>query len=165
MDEKIDGDTRSDKIRLTRRQVIRWLLGFSVISTLGGVLTPIVGYLWPPARASSRSTGGRTLAGAITDFPLNSGQVISVNDEPVMVINTEAGGIKAYSAICTHLGCITYWHDQRQVIQCPCHDGRFNPMTGAVISGPPPRPLPSYELEIVEGQVYIGRVRETFGSS
>jgi hypothetical protein len=86
--------------RVPRRSLIRWLLGFSLVSTLGGVLTPVVGYLWPPARARS-SEGGRTLVGAVSDFPLNSGTVVSVNDEPVIVVNTEAGGIKAYSAICT----------------------------------------------------------------
>ncbi|MEW5961691.1 MAG: Rieske (2Fe-2S) protein, partial [Chloroflexota bacterium] len=107
--------------------------------------------------------GGRTLVGTVNDFPLNSGQVMSVNDEPVIIVNTKAGGIKAYSAICTHLGCICYWHEQRQVIQSPCHDGRFNPLNGAVISGPPPRPLPPYELEIVDGQVYVGEAKGPLG--
>jgi cytochrome b6-f complex iron-sulfur subunit len=165
VDEKIKDQPDGEKSRPTRREVIRWLLSFSVISTLGGVLTPIAGYLWPPVRASSHGTGGRTLVGAVTDYPLNSGQVVSVNDEPVMVVNTEAGGFKAYSAVCTHLGCITYWHQTRQLIQCPCHDGRFNPVTGAVISGPPPRPLPPYELEIVGEQVYVGDVVEERGLS
>jgi len=62
-----------------------------------------------------------------------------------------------FSAICTHLGCIVFWNQQKQVIQSPCHDGRFNPLTGAVVSGPPPRPLPAYEFEIVKDQVYVGR--------
>jgi cytochrome b6-f complex iron-sulfur subunit len=101
--------------------------------------------------------------GPVNDFPLNSGAVVSVDDEPVIVVNTEAGGLKAFSAICTHLGCITYWHDRRQLIQCPCHDGRFNPLNGAVISGPPPRPLPAYELEVGEGQVYIGEAQGPIG--
>ncbi len=148
--------------QITRRRLVRWLLGFSAVSTLGGVLTPIVGYLWPPARARG-SQGGRTPVGAVSDFPLNSGTVTPVNDEPVIVVNTEAGGIKAYSAICTHLGCIVYWHESRGVIQCPCHDGRFNPLNGAVISGPPPRALPPYEFEIVDGQVYVGQAKGPIG--
>ena len=162
MDQKIEVSSDNNGSGVTRRRMIRWLLSFSVVSTLGGVLTPVVGYLWPPARAQS-SQGGRTLVGAVTDFPVNSGQVVSVNDEPVIIVNTEAGGIEAYSAICTHLGCITYWHEQRTVIQCPCHDGRFNPLNGAVISGPPPRPLPTYDLEIVEGQVYVGQANGPLG--
>jgi cytochrome b6-f complex iron-sulfur subunit len=162
MDQKSDVRTGTRGRPLPRRSAIRWLLGFSLVSTLGGVLTPVVGYLWPPARARS-SEGGRTLVGTVSDFPLNSGTVVSVNDEPVIVVNTEAGGIKAYSAICTHLSCVVYWHEVRQVIQCPCHDGRFNPLSGAVISGPPPRPLPFYEFDIVEGQVYVGKAKAPIG--
>ena len=50
-------------------------------------------------------------------------------------------GLRAYSAICTHLGCVVAYNDLAGVIQCPCHDGRFNPVSGAVVSGPPPAPL------------------------
>ncbi len=42
-------------------------------------------------------------------------------------------------------------------LQSPCHDGRFNPVTGAVVSGPPPRPLPAYELSIKDGKIWIGK--------
>ena len=162
MEDKPELSMSVPEMPITRRKLIGWLLGFSVLSTLGGVLTPIVGYLWPPLRAQSNK-GERTLVGAVGDFPLNSGKVVSVNDEPVIVVNSEVGGIQAYSAICTHLGCIVYWHEQRQVIQSPCHDGRFNPVNGAVISGPPPRPLPPYEFEIVAGQVYVGEAQGPIG--
>ncbi len=163
MDEQFQLQTNSEEVQMSRRRFIRWLLGFSVVSTLGGVLTPIIGYLWPPARASGSGAGGRTLVGTVDDFPLNSGKVVAVNNEPVIVVNTEAGGLKAFSAICTHLACIVYWHEQRQVIQSPCHDGRFNPLNGSVIFGPPPRPIPPYEMEIVDGEVYIGEAKGAIG--
>lgn len=162
MDQNNEKQSGLDEFRTSRRRFIHWLLGFSVVSTLGGVLTPIAGYLWPSAQDSGRK-GGRTLVGAVADFPLNSGTVISVNDEPVIIVNTATAGIKAYSAICTHLACIVFWHEGRQVIQSPCHDGRFNPLNGAVISGPPPRPLPQYEFEIVDGQVYVGQAKGPIG--
>jgi cytochrome b6-f complex iron-sulfur subunit len=162
MDQKPEMQTSMDEPPITRRRLIHILLGFSVVSTLGGVLAPIFGYLWPPARAQS-NRGERTLVGTVDDFPLNSGTVVSVNYEPVIIVNSEVGGIKAYSAICTHLACIVYWHKQRQVIQSPCHDGRFNPLNGAVISGPPPRPLPPYEFEIVDGKVYVGAAKGSIG--
>ena len=164
VDEKIEVETGSNKSSVTRRTFISYLLGFSVLSTLGGVLTPVIGYLWPPARSNSGG-GGRTLAGDVEEFPLNNGKVVLVNNQPVMVVNTEAGGIKAFSAVCTHLGCITYWHEARQVIQCPCHDGRFNPLSGAVISGPPPVPLAAYELEVMGGQVYVGQAKGPVGAA
>lgn len=164
MDEKIEVETGRNKPSVTRRTFISYLLGFSVLSTLGGVLTPVIGYLWPPALLL-RAGGGRTLAGAVEEFPVNSAQVVAVNNQPVIVVNSEAGGLKAFSAVCTHLGCITYWHQTRQVIQCPCHDGRFNPINGAVISGPPPAPLAAYEVEVMGGQVYVGEVKGPAGAA
>ena len=75
----------------------------------------------------------------------------------MIVVNTAAGGVKAFSAICTHLGCVVDWNKGKNVIQSPCHDGRFNAVTGAVVSGPPPRALPAYELSVKDGKIYVGK--------
>lgn len=139
---------------MSRRRFINYLLGFSVVATLGGVLTPIAGYLWPPSRASAGGSG-RVDVGTTTDFPAGQGKVVPVNDKAVIVVNTAQGGIKAFSAICTHLGCIVEWDQNRQFILCPCHDGRFNPVNGAVISGPPPAPLSELALTVEEDTIYV----------
>lgn len=139
---------------VSRRSFIRYLLGFSIVGTLAGVLTPIIGYLWPPKTVVT-GVGGRVEVGPVADFPVEQGQVLAINDKPVMVVNTTQGGIKAYSAICTHLGCVTEWDQAKQVIRCPCHDGRFNPVNGAIISGPVPSPLPQLDVTIDGGIVYI----------
>jgi cytochrome b6-f complex iron-sulfur subunit len=139
---------------MSRRRLITYLLGFSVVATLGGVLTPIIGYLWPPSRVSGAGSG-RVQVGTASDFPAGQGKVVPVNDKPAIVVNTAQGGVKAFSAICTHLGCIVEWDPNRQVILCPCHDGRFNPVTGAVISGPPPSPLPQLGLTVEDEAVYV----------
>ena len=139
---------------VSRRRVIGGLLGFSILATLGGVFTPIVGYLWPPSRASAGG-GGRTEVGTTADFPVGQGKVVPVNDQPVIVVNTPQGGLKAYSAICTHLGCIVEWDESRQLILCPCHDGRFNAINGAIISGPVPAPLAELPLTVETGAIYV----------
>jgi cytochrome b6-f complex iron-sulfur subunit len=139
---------------MSRRRLITYLLGFSVVATLGGVLTPIIGYLWPPRRVSGAGSG-RVQVGTASDFPSGQGKVVPVNDKPAIVVNTTLGGVRAFSAICTHLGCIVEWDPNRQVILCPCHDGRFNPVTGAVISGPPPSPLPQLALTVEDEAVYV----------
>jgi Rieske Fe-S protein len=41
------------------------------------------------------------------------------------------------------------------VIVCPCHDGRFSPASGAVISGPPPAPLASLQTSVEDGEIFI----------
>jgi menaquinol-cytochrome c reductase iron-sulfur subunit len=44
---------------------------------------------------------------------------------------------------CTHLACTVNWNPEAQAYICPCHDGKFS-KDGAVLSGPPPRPLDRY---------------------
>ncbi len=148
------GNSSNKDQAVGRRQFISYLLGFSVIATLGGVLTPIIGYLWPPSRAAGTG-GGRVEVGPTLDFPIGQGKVIPVNDKPAIVVNTPQGGLKAFSAICTHLGCIVEWDQNRQIILCPCHDGRFNPLNGAIISGPQPAPLPPLALTVEDDIVYL----------
>ena len=142
-------------VPVPRRAFIKALLTFSVVATVSGMLTPIVAYVWPQRKQAAY--GGPTDVGATEDFPPGSGTIVSVDNKPVVLVNTKAGGLKAFSAICTHLGCIVYWHQQKNVLHSPCHDGLFSPTTGAVVSGPPPRPLPAYELSIRDGRVLIGK--------
>jgi cytochrome b6-f complex iron-sulfur subunit len=136
-----------------RRRFVRILLGFSVFSTLAMVITPIVGFLVPP-KAAGAGDGGRVLAASTTDLPIGSGKVVAMGSKPVVVINTE-GGVKAYSAVCTHLGCIVLYDSISGQIMCPCHDGRFNPASGAVISGPPPQPLPTVAVAVEKDQIFL----------
>jgi cytochrome b6-f complex iron-sulfur subunit len=145
---------------VSRRKFIQVLLGFSIVSTLAGIIVPIIAYLTPAK--SQMGYGGPTEVGKVEEFPQGSGIVVSVSNKPVIVVNTKTAGIRAFSAICTHLGCIVNWDQKRNLVASPCHDGLFNPVTGAVVSGPPPRPLPSYELAIKDGKVLIGKPLDKF---
>jgi cytochrome b6-f complex iron-sulfur subunit len=138
---------------VSRRGLFKYaLLGFSALAAAGGVLTPIVAYLWPPKQASAAG-GGRVEVAATEDLPVGKGEVYSVNNKPVIVIHTP-DGYRALSATCTHLGCILFWNEQREVIACPCHEAYFN-TNGAVISGPPPSPLAEYRVQVENGQIYV----------
>ena len=141
---QMNGNSGSQEQIVSRRQFISYLLGFSAIATLAGVLTPIIGYLWPPSQAAGGSSN-----------PVGQGKVVPVNDKPAIVVNTLQGGLKAYSAICPHLSCIVEWDQERQFIHCPCHDGRFNALNGAVISGPPPAPLPPLVVTVEGDAIYL----------
>ncbi len=64
-------------------------------------------------------------------------------------------GFRAFGSVCTHLGCISYWKRKMKIFcSVPCHLGKFDPNTGAVISGPPPSPLPAIDIVVKEGAVY-----------
>jgi cytochrome b6-f complex iron-sulfur subunit len=146
-----------DQPMVGRRRIIRFLLSFSIISTLVGVLTPVFGYLWPPVR-SSQAGSGRVLVGSLLDIPRGQGKILPVGNRPIVVVHTKDGQVRAFSAVCTHLACVVEWDEARQFILCPCHDGRFNALTGAVISGPAPSPLPPMEVAIDGNDIYVGGV-------
>jgi len=138
---------------LGRRRFIRMLLGFSVVSTLAMVVTPLIGFLVPPKTVST-GAGGRILAATTADLPIGSGKVVAMGSKPVIVVNT-AAGVKAFSAICTHLGCIVHYDTTAGHIICPCHDGHFSPASGAVISGPPPQPLATVDVAVEKDQIFL----------
>lgn len=136
-----------------RRQFIKWLLGFSVVATLAGVLTPILGYLQPPRRRTS-AAGSRVRVASLADLKTAGGLIVPVENQPV-VLTYSQDNVYAFSAICTHLGCVSKWEPNGSYILCPCHDGRFNAQTGAVISGPPPTPLPPRDIVVDGDDVYV----------
>ena len=58
---------------VSRRGLIKYvLLAFSALATAGGVLTPIISYLWPPKQASAAG-GGRVQIAATEDLPAGKG--------------------------------------------------------------------------------------------
>lgn len=139
--------------RFGRRRFVRFLMGFSIVSSLAIVVTPIIGFLIP-TKTSSAGSGGRVLAGTLETLPVGKGDVVAIGSKPAIIINT-AAGVKAYSAICTHLACIVVWDETSGQIICPCHDGRFNPATGAVMSGPPPAPLAPLTTVVEGSEIFV----------
>lgn len=136
-----------------RRRFLRFLLGFSAVSTIGMISAPIVGFLIPP-KTSAGAGSGKVLAGSLSDIPVGSGKVVALGSKPVIVVDTEAG-VNAFSAVCTHLGCIVGYDATVKEIVCPCHDGHFNPANGAVVSGPPPKPLSPVAVSVEKDDIYL----------
>lgn len=70
-----------------------------------------------------------------------------------------ADGIVAYSAICPHAGCeVTDWSASQQILECPCHNSRYNAREAAiVIDGPSTRALAALPLKVVDGKLAVAR--------
>lgn len=153
MGPEIEAGAPAQEGRQTRRKFLRWLGGLTIVSTAAMILTPIAGFLVPTAGGRAAG-GGKTLVGTKADIAAGGGKVVAMGSKPAIVVNTEQG-LKAYSAICTHLGCVVAWNDMIGVIQCPCHDGRFNPASGAVVSGPPPAPLTPMSVTVEGDQIFL----------
>ena len=68
-----------------------------------------------------------------------------------------AGGVVAFSAICTHQGCdVKTWLSKEQVLVCFCHSSKFQLLDGgSVASGPALRSLPFLPLSLDGDQLVI----------
>lgn len=69
-------------------------------------------------------------------------------NDPAVLLRVEERRVVAFSQKCTHLGCVVFYQAEEERWHCPCHEGNFVPETGAVISGPPTRPLGRIDVEI-----------------
>lgn len=95
--------------------------------------------------ACGRSGGASGSTLATSDVPVGGGVVLQ--DRQVVVTQPTAGTFKAFSAVCTHQGClVTQVADG--TITCPCHMGLFSASDGSVVGGPPPAPLAGVPITV-----------------
>jgi len=129
--------------------------------------------------------GGGLAAGTVTMAALGSRPRSHIEFEPKMIARKDAVGIGrsitfsyprehdicllvrpteneffAYKQRCTHLSCPVEWQPERGRLYCPCHNGAFDIRSGAVLQGPPPRPLPAIVFEMRGEEVWATGIRE-----
>ena len=137
---------------ITRRDFLNLLKGTGAVIGVGAVATPVVAYFYPPKLEEMPSEP--VLVCAEEELPVGDSRTVKFGRYPAIVLHLESG-LKAYSAVCTHFACIVKWNGETNRLECPCHDGYFDPEDGAVLEGPPPSPLTILETEIVDGQIYV----------
>ena len=103
------------------------------------------------AGGASSSAGAKALA-ATSEIPVGSGMIFP--GPQVVVTQPTAGEFKAFSAICTHMGCIVNQIGDG-TIDCPCHGSQYSITTGDVVTGPAPRPLPAKQIKVSGGSVFL----------
>jgi Rieske Fe-S protein len=104
--------------------------------------------------AASGSSGGitGTVLGQATQVPVGGGMVFTA--AKVVVTQPAKGKYKAFSAICTHVGCLCD-AVANGTIDCPCHGAKFSIASGAVVAGPAPTALPGREVTVMDGKIIL----------
>jgi cytochrome b6-f complex iron-sulfur subunit len=92
----------------------------------------------------------------VSELPVGGAKYVTYGGVPTIVIRSPES-IKAYSLVCTHLGCIVEWQQDAQEFYCACHDGRFDRF-GEVIAGPPPVPLEQFPVSVEDETLVVGEV-------
>jgi cytochrome b6-f complex iron-sulfur subunit len=89
-------------------------------------------------------------------YPINS--VSYLQDQQVYIVRT-SGGFYAVSSVCTHLGCVTQWKAEANMIACPCHGSKFT-SEGKKLEGPAPRPLPHFSITLTaDGELLVDKLQ------
>ncbi|RKS25618.1 glycine/D-amino acid oxidase-like deaminating enzyme [Flavobacterium endophyticum] len=69
------------------------------------------------------------------DLEPGHGSVLSHGMQKIAVYRDHDNSLKAFSAVCPHLGCIVQWNNDEKTFDCPCHGSRFT-CDGVVVNGP-----------------------------
>ncbi len=96
----------------------------------------------------------RVKIGRLHDYPI---QTFTVIDEHGIFIFRDHTGVRALSAICTHLGCTL--HATEYGFSCPCHGSHYD-QEGRVLAGPAPQALDWLQVELTpDGHLQVDKNR------
>ena len=138
---------------MPRRRALLLLMG-SLVSSLGTLCYPILRYLIPPGETNSSANDA--LAGMVGELKPNSGKTFRFGSRPALLVRLATGEYRSMSAVCTHLGCTVQYRPETQQIWCPCHNGCYD-LNSRNVGGPPPRPLPAFDVEVRGQEIYVSR--------
>ena len=139
---------------LGRRQALTGVaglgLGLPVLAACGGDTAS------DPGSGSGGESSGGGVAGEVlgptSDVPVGGGTVFS--DQEVVVTQPAEGDFKAFTAVCTHQGCLVGQVEGDQ-IQCPCHGSVFSASDGSVVEGPATAPLEAVEISVEGDEISL----------
>jgi Rieske Fe-S protein len=141
---------------VARRDFTRYLLAASGVFATGAI------------GAAAWATLQRANAGEprpiveLADVPEGTEYLFAypTSDDPAILVHLPGGELRAFTQKCTHLGCVVFWQPEEDRLYCPCHEGVFDPSTGAPTAGPPDRPLARIDLEVRDGTIWAQGMSE-----
>ncbi|MGA8151227.1 MAG: Rieske (2Fe-2S) protein [Terriglobales bacterium] len=140
-----------------RRRFVEVLLGGGFLATAVAFVYPVLRYLVPPKASDLGSDA--VVAGRVGELKPGTGKIFRFGNRPGLLIRTVSGEYRAMSATCTHLSCTVQYRDDLRQVWCACHNGKYD-LNGRNISGPPPRPLETYEVQVRADEIFVRRRRE-----
>ena len=137
---------------MDRRNALKSFFTFFPLGTaFAGLAAMGIRFITPVKREFER----KIFTVGLDELPIDASRRFKdLRGRDLMVVRTGEREVKALSTVCTHLGCTVSWQEDKKEFYCPCHHARFD-KDGKVVSGPPPKPLDSYKVEIEGDNVYV----------
>jgi cytochrome b6-f complex iron-sulfur subunit len=149
--------SQSETTEVTRRQFAKFLCLVSGGLATGSAIVAAKAVFFP-----GKKIRGVHRVCSIHELPVGGTRsfVLEGSSTPYILIHLESGEFKAYEQKCTHLSCAVFYKPGSGKIECPCHNGWFDAMTGEVLQGPPPRPLPKLEVQVKGNDIFVAAANE-----
>jgi cytochrome b6-f complex iron-sulfur subunit len=141
----------------TRRRLVELFLGGGLFASLISFVYPVLRYMVPPPVADLG--GDEVIAAKVGDLAPNGGKIFRFGSRPGLLLRIGEGEYRAFSATCTHLSCTVQYRTDLHEIWCACHNGMYD-LNGRNVSGPPPRPLESYQVHVRGEDLVVSRKGE-----
>lgn len=127
-----------------------------MFASIVSFLYPVLKYLVPPPVPDLGQD--EVVAAKVGDLKPDGSKVFRFGSRPALLLLTPEGEYHAVSAVCTHLGCTVQYRSDLHEVWCACHNGTYS-LDGRNISGPPPRPLEKFQVNIRSNEIIVSRQR------
>ena len=98
-----------------------------------------------PSSAAASSAPAASALATTSQVPEGGGTINAA--KKVVITQPAAGTFKAFTAVCTHQGCIVSTVSGG-TINCPCHGSKFSIKDGSVVNGPAASPLAGIPIKV-----------------
>ena len=144
--------TGKDPQEVPRRDVLGLILRWGIVAAAGAVVIPVAALL-----ISRRSEQiGEVVVCREDELPLYGKRPFRFGSTLATLVHHRPGTYLAFASDCTHGKCTVEYRPQQRDLFCPCHDGIFD-LQGRVVSGPPPLPLETFQVEVRRNEIVVSR--------
>ncbi len=144
----------ADGQKISRKSFLsRAISAWTAITSLPA-LYAIVEYIIPP-KILDRAFE-RLRVAAFGEISLGDAKIVRVSKKAIAVVKGSDGTVRAFSAICTHLGCVVQYQSEKKIFHCNCHGSEFD-LAGKNIAGPAPKPLQPYRVELKNDDIIVSQ--------
>jgi cytochrome b6-f complex iron-sulfur subunit len=135
-----------------RRNILRGLVAGSLAAFIAPFAYATAKFLSFQGTLGGSKTAKLSAEELTPDAP---SKLVEIEGEPVIVVREADNSIRAFTATCTHLGCIVSFKPQMPGFYCKCHGGKYD-VNGINVPGTRPKsPLTELTVNVQADDVEV----------